>query len=393
MKKVFKFIFSLALVLMACLVFYIGYLYIQNPLVVTRLGGVIMGKNPGIPEKIISGKGIPIGTILEESLISQDALNKSINFAKENDSHALLIFHQDNLELEHYFEGYSKNHNSSTASMHKTVLAILIGIAIDQGYIKDVDVFASTYITEWANDDRKNITIRQMLQQVSGIDFPTFSFHPLSDWNQLVVGDQITQSTITQMSVQLPDREFAYNGVNPQILGLLLERSTGLRYSKYLSENLWEKIAEDDAFIFLDSEVTKMPRIFCCLDATARDWLRVGLLILNKGTVNNQRIVSNKWIDQMTTPSTLNPNYGYLTWLGTDHKERRVYNRKSSATAFHKEPFIDNDVIYLDGFGGQRVYIVPSKKLVIVRTGAIQMEWDDSFLVNTISEEINQNNP
>ena len=393
MKKVFKFIFSLALVLMACLVFYIGYLYIQNPLVVTRLGGVIMGKNPGIPEKIISGRGIPIGTILEESLISQDALNKSINFAKENDSHALLVFHQDNLELEHYFEGYSKNHNSSTASMHKTVLAILIGIAIDQGYIKDVDVFASTYITEWANDDRKNITIRQMLQQVSGIDFPTFSFHPLSDWNQLVVGDQITQSTITQMSVQLPDREFAYNGVNPQILGLLLERSTGLRYSKYLSENLWGKIAEDDAFIFLDSEVTKMPRIFCCLDATARDWLRVGLLILNKGTVNNQRIVSNKWIDQMTTPSTLNPNYGYLTWLGTDHKERRVYNRKSSATAFHKEPFIDNDVIYLDGFGGQRVYIVPSKKLVIVRTGAIQMEWDDSFLVNTISEGINQNNP
>jgi CubicO group peptidase (beta-lactamase class C family) len=136
-----------------------------------------------------------------------------------------------------------------------------------------------------------------------------------------------------------------------------------------------------------------MPRVFCCLDATARDWLRVGLLILNKGTVNNQQIVSTSWIDQMTTPSILNPNYGYLTWLGTEHKERRAYNRKSSATAFHKEPFIDNDVIYLDGFGGQRVYIVPSKKLVIVRTGDIQMEWDDSFLVNTISKGINQNNP
>jgi len=90
-----------------------------------------------------------------------------------------------------------------------------------------------------------------------------------------------------------------------------------------------------------------MPRVFCCLDATARDWLRVGLLILNKGTVNNQQIVSTTWIDQMTTPSILNPNYGYLTWLGTEHKERRAYNRKSSATAFHKEPFIDNDVIYL----------------------------------------------
>ena len=99
MKKVFKFIFSLTLLLMACLIFYISYLYIQNPLVISRLGGVIVGKNPGIPEKIISGKGIPINNILEESLISQDALNKSISFAKENDSHALLAVSYTHLTL------------------------------------------------------------------------------------------------------------------------------------------------------------------------------------------------------------------------------------------------------------------------------------------------------
>ncbi len=132
-----------------------------------------------------------------------------------------------------------------------------------------------------------------------------------------------------------------------------------------------------------------MPRMFCCLDATARDWLRIGLLILNKGKIGNQRVVSEHWIDEMTAPSDLNPNYGYLTWLGGEHQENRIYNKKSSATAYHSEPFLDKDIIYLDGFGGQRAYIIPSKNLVIVRTGSIKMNWDDSRLPNLISKGIN----
>ena len=90
----------------------------------------------------------------------------------------------------------------------------------------------------------------------------------------------------------------------------------------------------------------------------------------------------------MTIPSETNPNYGYLTWLGTEHQENRIYNPKSTATGFHSEPFDDRDIIYLDGFGGQRVYIIPSKELVIVRTGSTQMEWDDSVLPNILSRGI-----
>ena len=65
----------------------------------------------------------------------------------------------------------------------------------------------------------------------------------------------------------------------------------------------------------------------------------------------------------------------------TEHQENRIYNPKSSATGFHSEPFDDPDIVYLDGFGGQRVYIIPSKELVLVRTGATQMSWDDSVLM------------
>ncbi|GIT34779.1 MAG: hypothetical protein Ct9H300mP4_10980 [Gammaproteobacteria bacterium] len=65
----------------------------------------------------------------------------------------------------------------------------------------------------------------------------------------------------------------------------------------------------------------------------------------------DQRVVSEQWIDAMISPSDLNPNYGYLTWLGREHQENRMYNEKSSSTAYHSEPFIDKDIIYLDGFG------------------------------------------
>ena len=390
MKKLFTTIAKILLLTGAIFFIYLTYLYVQEPLVVSRLGGVLIGKKPGIPERINSGNGFVLSHNQESLTISPEVLSQAIAYADDNKSHALLIFHEGNMQLEHYFEGYSEKTQTQTASMHKTVLAILIGIAIDQDYIKEVDEKAFNYISEWSDDDRNKITIKQMLQQSSGIDYPTFSINPLTEWNQLVVGDHIEEVTLNQLQKKKPNSEFAYNGINPQALGILLQRATGQKYSTYLADNLWKALAGDDAFVILDSEKNKMPRMFCCLDATAKDWLRIGLLILNKGKIGDQRVVSEQWIDAMTNPSDLNPNYGYLTWLGREHQENRMYNEKSSSTAYHSEPFIDKDIIYLDGFGGQRVYIVPSKNLVIVRTGSIRMSWDDSRLPNLISKGISE---
>jgi CubicO group peptidase (beta-lactamase class C family) len=385
--KILKILTKLFLTFIILLSLYVAYLYIQNPVVVSRLGSVIMGNNPGIAESVESNNAFPIKKATVKS-ISDESIQSAIEYSQATRSHALLIYHKKALVLEHYFPGYSKQHLTSTASMHKSVLALLIGIAIDQGFIKSVDQPASDFLKEWASDQRNKITIRQMLQQSSGIDYPEFSFHPLGEWNEMVVGDNVLKITLNQAAEKQPGTEFAYNGINPQNLGLLLQRATGQRYSSYLSENLWQYIAEEDSYVILDSEVNKMPRMFCCLDAIAKDWLRVGILILNKGILNEKRIVSESWVEQMTSSSKLNPNYGYLTWLGMEHQERRIYNIKSTATGFHSEPYIDKDVIYFDGFGGQRVYIIPSQELVIVRTGAIKMDWDDAKLPNIISQGI-----
>jgi len=135
MKKLTKTLAKLFLLVVAAVVIYLAYLYVQEPIVVSRLGGVLIGNKPGITERVISGNGFVLNDNQEGPTIDPNALTQAIDYSDHNESHALLVFHEGKMQLEHYFSGYSEQTFSSTASMHKTVLALLIGIAIDQGYI------------------------------------------------------------------------------------------------------------------------------------------------------------------------------------------------------------------------------------------------------------------
>jgi len=386
--KLIKFIIKIFISVVVLASAYIGYLYIQSPTVMTRIAAMMMGEATGELETIRAGDTALLNSGFPKN-ISDESIEEAIEFSRSMDSHALLIYHNDEIILEKYFNDHNAETISDSQSMHKTVLAMMIGIAIDEGIIESVNESASKYLTEWKDDSRKLITIKHLLQQSSGLDYPEFSFHPLSEFNQLMLGEDVTKMTLLQPAYRKPNELFEYNGVNPQNLGLLLQRAYGKRYADLLSEKLWQKIAQDDASVVLDSKENKMPRTYCCLNATARDWLRIGIIMLNEGQFKEKQIVPKSWIKEMKKPSITNPNYGYLTWLGTVHQQNRIYNPKSTATGFHTEPFDDKDIIYLDGFGGQRVYIIPSKELVIVRTGAGQMKWDDSILPNTIGRGLN----
>ena len=120
------------------------------------------------------------------------------------------------------------------------------------------------------------------------------------------------------------------------------------------------------------------------LEATARSWLHTGILHLQAGEFNGKQVVPAEWIKAIQTPGSIQPNYGYLTWLGTEWQEQRYYNRKTSTNVSHSEEFAADDVIFFDGMGGQRVYIIPSADMVIVRTGEITLDWDDAALPNML---------
>ncbi len=368
---------SIVVVLVAGL----AIVYAIDPVLATRLLTMSQG-----PEARVQGGAIIEIPVLQENhrTIDPVALDAAVQYGEETGSHALIVYRSGSIELEHYYPGHDASTITPTQSMHKSVLAMLIGIAIDQGYIPSVDTPASQFITEWANDERSKITIRQMLQQVSGIDFDSFSPDITSGFFQLMLGDNIRPVALKNGVLFPPDTEFDYNSVNPEALGILIERATGQAYADYLSAALWQYIGAPDASVVLDSEEHRMARTFCCLQATARSWLHLGLLHLQGGKLGDKQIVPAKWMKAIQTPGTLQPNYGYLTWLGHDWSEYRYYNRKTSTRVLHSEAFAAPDIIYFDGMGGQRVYIIPSAKMVIVRTGKLTLDWDDSKLPNIL---------
>lgn len=370
----------LGLGLLALIVLAVLGSFIAKPVMTTRLVGLPFGGSQG-PTELVRGGPVPaiVVATAAERTIPAAVLDAASKAAAGTKAYSLLVWQGGALQLEQYYGDRNAQSIAPTQSMHKSVLAMLVGIAIEQGLIKSVDDPAADYIQEWAGDERRHITIRQMLQQASGIDFPAFP--AVID---MTIGDGLERITFEQGVLAPPGTQFDYTNINPEVLGILLARVSGLSYAEYLSENLWQHVSDDDATVLLDTETTRTPRTFCCLDTTARAWLRIGLLHLTHGRVGDQQVVPEQWMKDIITPSAQNPNYGYLTWLGTTYQKERRYNRKSSAAAFHSEPFAAPDVIYFDGFGGQRVYIVPSRQLVIVTTGPLRQDWDDALLPNLI---------
>jgi CubicO group peptidase (beta-lactamase class C family) len=351
-----------------------------QPTLTWRAIGLAFGGDQG-PRVVARGGTVPALAVAEPAArtIPQSVVDEAIALGTANQSHAIIVWQGGAIQLEHYFPGHDAGSITPTQSMHKSVLALLVGIAIDQGLFRSVDEPVSTYIPEWRNDARSTITIRQMLQQASGIDFPGFS-----GLLQMTLGGDVEPFTLARPRLPGNPTDFQYNNINPQVLGIALQRVSGKPYADYLSENLWQYVSDLDARVLIDSEKHGIPITFCCLDTPPRAWLRLGLLHLNGGRVGDRQVVPAAWMREVTTPSPANPNYGYFTWLGTTWEKVRVYNSKSAATAFHSEPFAASDVVYFDGFGGQRVYIVPSKQLVIVHTGPLNPEWDDAKLANLI---------
>ena len=388
MKKLLR-IFGLAIawavggVVGLLLLIVLGF-YAAKPTETARLIGQFGGQRPGHMQLLAGTHEQPLPKAsFEERALTVESLQAAMDYGAETGSHALIVWRNGRIQLEHYYEGADETTLTSTQSMHKSVLALVVGRAIADGHIGSVDDPVSRYLPEWAGDERSAITLRQALWQSSGIDFPTFAFGSLGPMMGLLIGQDMRPITFEQQVVEPPAISFEYNSINPLILGLVIESATGRPYADYFAEALWQPLGAGDAWVQMDTE-GGMARSYCCLDTTARGWLRLGLLHLNKGVANGVRVLPEAWIDAIRTPAPTNPNYGFLTWLGNEYVEQRGYNSKASLRSYHSEPFAADDITYFDGFGGQRVYIIPSADMVIVRTGALATDWDDARLPNLL---------
>ena len=338
------------------------------------------------PQETVPGAETPVTLPRAEQAsrtISPAALDEAAAFAEASDSTSLIVSHKGVIQLERYWKGEGAGQVVYSFSMHKSIVALLLGIAIDEDLVGGIDDPLAMYLPEWQGGPRAGITLRHALQMNSGLEPMSFPANPFSRHVKRQIGTNLAATALSFRLQEEPGSVFSYNGVNPTLLVMVLERATGRRYADYLSEKLWQPVGNEDASVWLDRP-GGLARGATSLYAKPMDWVRIGQMLLDKGRANGRQIIPEDWLTEVTTPSPTNPRYGLLTWIGADYVEQRTLEAFEGFTAVAQTPFDAGDIIYFDGLGGQRVYVIPSAELVIVRTGVLAWEWNDTRLPNLV---------
>lgn len=318
-----------------------------------------------------------------------DALSEASDYVRGMDSYAFIVWQGGELRHEEYFAPHDEDLRPESASMHKSVLALVVGAAIQSGEISSVDDAVEVYVPEWRDTPRGQITIRNLLQMNSGLKKLSWEGGMESDAARFNLQGETARSTLLSLPLQQePGTVFYYANTQSQLLALIVERATGKPYEDVLSSRIWQPIGAGTAYVWYN-EPTGFPRTYSSLLATAEDWVKIGLLIKDGGRGNGQQVLAEDYIEDMITPSPTNPNYGFQVWLGNEYQPRRYYNALQLGESVPAQaPFLAGDLVFFDGFGGQRVYISRSLDLVIFRSGEMRADWDDSVLPNLVIEAL-----
>jgi CubicO group peptidase (beta-lactamase class C family) len=281
-----------------------------------------------------------------------DSLRKTL---QTGETVAFLVIKNDSLCYEEYWDGYSDSSYSNSFSMAKSIISILVGVAIDEGKISSVKDPVGKYIPEYVNGELAKITIEDLLRMASGLNFHESYATPINQTTDAYYGNNLRKLMYSLKAEKPAGVEFKYKSGDTQLLGLVLSAATGKSNSAYASEKLWSKIgAEHDAKWSID-HADGDEKAFCCFYSNARDFARIGKLYLQKGRWKTQQLVDSNWVNQSISSNGLNDEngnktdyYGYQWWV----------LKNANYPAF-----------YCRGILGQYIVVVPSKNTIIVRLG------------------------
>jgi CubicO group peptidase (beta-lactamase class C family) len=276
-------------------------------------------------------------------------------FLRQTGTLAFVVVDEDRLVYERYFDGADRQTRQTSFSVAKSFVSTLVGIAIDEGLIGSVTDPVTRYLPELAARDRRfaHITLRDLLTMSSGIRYHEPSLPvPWGDDVATYYGVDLREVALLGTRIQRPPgQQWHYNNYHPLLLGMVLERATGLSVSQYMATRLWQPLgAEADATWNLDSERSGFEKLESGLNATPVDYARFGLLFLHGGQWNGTRIVSADWVRAATAnDTTTDPakHYQYFWWVDVERPGR----------------------FYGVGNYGQYLYVAPDAGTVIVRTG------------------------
>ncbi|WP_264537956.1 serine hydrolase domain-containing protein [Flavobacterium sp. N1736] len=271
--------------------------------------------------------------------------------------HSVLIIKDGKLVFEEYFYEYNKTKLHEMRSATKSIVSALTGIAIDKGLIKGKDETVLSYFPEYTfknlTDDKRQITIENLLTNQSGLDCDVSN--PKSEGNETKMNysDDWIQYTLDLPMIDVPNGRGMYCSGNPIIVGRIIEKATKMTLPDFAKQTLFKDIGITNFKWNFKPDISSA-ETFCQVYLTPRDMAKFGLLYLNKGLWGSKQVVSKAWIQESLTKHAVvqGVNYGYLWWLKYLEVNGVRYNGKVA-----------------QGNGGQKIYIWEDQNMITVITG------------------------
>lgn len=276
---------------------------------------------------------------------------------------AFLVAQDSTLLFEAYWDGYGHDSYSNSFSMAKSIISLLVGCAIEDGYIKSLDQHVGDFLPEFAEGNKAKITVRHLLTMSSGLSWDEAYSSLFSTTTQAYYGKFLRKLVLDQNVVTDPGKEFNYLSGDTQLLSLVLAQATGKTVSDYMSEKIWSRIGAEHYALWSLDRKDGIEKAYCCFNTNARDYARIGQLVLNMGRWNGEQIVPEEYLAETLQPTTYladkdlggipTERYGHQWWF-TNHRGHQV--------------------IFARGILGQYIFIVPELNMVAVRLGHLRDE-------------------
>ncbi len=341
----------------------------------------------------VSAAPLPVAAD-DERTIDPAALQTARDYAQSKDSYGFVVWQGGKIQEASYWQDFNRERLIASKSMAKMIVGMVIGRAIEQGHIKSVDQPVSDFITEWKGTPKETPTIRDFLQNSSGIS--RFAYNDFSPWSQTMreyLGEHHEEILLDETEYQYkPGTEYDYSMITSDMLAIVVERATKQRYGEYVGKNLLQPIGAQGGTVYINRP-GGLAHSGCCMMLPAESFIRLGMLLAHDGLWEGARILPDGWVRKTITPSPANRHWGLHMWIGKPHEERiRIFPERSQPLGtLHSEPYAADDLFLFDGSGNQAMWIVPSKDLIVLRFGPTPKpktgeagEWDNVRLPNAV---------
>ena len=297
--------------------------------------------------------------------------------AKQKRTRAVAVLYNGNVVGEKYASGFNKNSKQIGWSMTKSITNALVGILVKQGKLKLED---PAPINVWNSDERKTITLADLMHMSSGLEWEENYGGPSGATNMLFKKKDMGLYAAESKLESKPGEVFEYSSGTTNIISRIVRDKVGdENYYQFPYQELFGKIGMNSIVLEPDAGGTFVGSSYSF--ATARDFARFGLLFYNDGIWNGERILPEGWVKFSFTPpvGAKRGQYGAQWWANAGEK-----NNPSN----RPYPDVPVDAYLAEGFEGQYVFIVPSKKLVVVRLGLTKTDFDMNKFVSEVIQSI-----